>query len=92
MTETFHKEIQISATLGDLDFDDEWETYQPTKYYYVKIKMGDKYLYYGADGAIVGPDKAVLFASEAAANQVAKELSTQHKYEEVSTFTTTKKF
>ena len=56
MTETFHKEVQITATLGDLDFDDELETYQPPKYYYVKIKTGDRYLYYGADGAIVGPD------------------------------------
>ncbi|MBS7401841.1 MAG: hypothetical protein KIG16_04995 [Eubacteriales bacterium] len=92
MTEEFHKEVQITATIGDIDFDEEIETYQPPKYYYVKIKMGDRYLYYGTNGAIVEAEQAILFNSEAEANKIAKQLSTQHKYEEVVTFATTKKF
>ena len=92
MTEEFHKEIQITATLGDLDFDEEFEAYQPPKYYYVKIKVGDRYLYYGQDGAVVGPDAAILFDTEEAANKIAQQLSTKHEYEEVITFETTKKF
>ncbi len=92
MSETFQKEVQITATIGDLNFDDEYEDYQPPKYYYVKIKTGDRYLYYGKKGAVVEAEHAVLFATEEEANKITKKLSTEHKYEEVSTFATTKKF